>query len=58
MAPNYVKVFDDGGKEITKDSHIGPYDEGTNLNFNCEVDEGKPVPSVQWFKNNELITGK
>ena len=57
VAPNYIKVFDDKENRIPSDSVIGPYNEGTQLALQCEVGEGKPVPSVQWFKNGQLYSG-
>lgn len=34
---------------------IGPFPEGFNLILICEVDKGRPVPSVTWWSGSHLI---
>ncbi|GFR12185.1 nephrin, partial [Trichonephila clavata] len=50
------------GEPIIMDEHgqhlhdvIGPYDEGSTLQFICEVDGGDPSPDVTWWRGTTLL---
>ncbi|XP_023216293.1 protein turtle-like [Centruroides sculpturatus] len=58
----YLNIVVPASKPIIKDLRgevlnniIGPFPEGFHLILICEVDKGRPVPSVTWWNGSHLI---
>lgn len=59
VAPNHLIITSDQGVDkITEPKKIGPFNEDSSLTLTCEVDKGKPIPTLQWFKNNRETGGE
>jgi len=59
VQPAFVRVIDKNSKNILRTGAIlGPINEGSTISLHCESGRGKPVPTVEWFKNNQLLEGK
>ncbi|XP_065226929.1 hemicentin-2 isoform X2 [Planococcus citri] len=56
IEPKEIKVTLNGD-EIQNGSTIGPYNEGDTVSLTCEVSEGKPIPSLYWYKDNKQTIG-
>ncbi|GFR14695.1 nephrin, partial [Trichonephila clavata] len=52
--PPKKPIITDQNGEILE-SLIGPYNEGDNLHLICESEEGKPLPSVTWWRESVLL---
>lgn len=59
VAPSRLTITSDQSiDKITEPKKIGPFNEDSSLSLTCEVDKGKPIPTLQWFKNNQETGGK
>ena len=59
MQPAFVRVIDENSKNtLSTGATLGPINEGSTISLYCESGEGKPVPTVEWFKDDELLEGK
>ncbi|KAI4500118.1 hypothetical protein M0802_004988 [Mischocyttarus mexicanus] len=59
IKPVNVHVIDDNTKNIlSPDSTFGPIDEGSTISLTCESAEGRPVPTVQWFKGDQQLDAR
>ncbi|XP_063981211.1 hemicentin-1 isoform X2 [Diachasmimorpha longicaudata] len=58
VSPKFVKVIekDKEAENLTSGVLLGPVNEGTNITLICESDEGKPVPIVEWYKDDQRVT--
>ncbi|CAL1288955.1 unnamed protein product, partial [Larinioides sclopetarius] len=54
VVPPKKPIITDQNGEILE-SLIGPYNEGDNLHLICEAEEGKPLPSVTWWRESVLL---
>ncbi|KAL6998639.1 hypothetical protein U1Q18_049076, partial [Sarracenia purpurea var. burkii] len=52
VEPKEIKVTLNGD-EVQNGSTIGPYNEGQVISLTCEISEGKPIPSLYWYKDNK-----
>lgn len=57
-----LEVIVPPGETIIKDEHgqrlqdvIGPFDEGTHLTLVCEVEGGRPLPLLTWWRESTLM---
>ncbi|XP_045461222.1 hemicentin-1 isoform X1 [Harmonia axyridis] len=55
--PSSLRVFDAEGREITSNSSAGPFLEEHDLFLSCQVNGGKPRPTVTWWHGNSLLDG-
>ncbi|XP_043491381.1 hemicentin-2 isoform X2 [Polistes fuscatus] len=56
IKPVNVHVIDENTKNIlSPDTTFGPIDEGSTISLTCESGEGRPVPTVQWFKGDQQL---
>ncbi|XP_031352494.1 hemicentin-2 isoform X2 [Photinus pyralis] len=55
VQPSQPKVFDVEGKEVNSDA--GPFLEGRELFLSCQVNGGRPRPSVSWWHNGTVLDG-
>ncbi|XP_025261769.1 hemicentin-2 isoform X2 [Camponotus floridanus] len=56
MQPKSVRVIDENSKNtLSTGSTLGPINEGSTIALYCESGEGKPAPTVEWFKNDQLL---
>ncbi|XP_011314912.1 hemicentin-1 isoform X1 [Fopius arisanus] len=58
VRPKFVRVIEKAKKEenLTSGVILGPINEGTMITLICESDEGKPVPLVEWYKDDQRVT--
>lgn len=54
IPPHKIFITDENG--ITRNSRVGPYYENDDLELNCDVYGGKPLPLVSWYLDKTLIT--
>lgn len=57
VEPKEIKVTLNGD-EVQNGSTIGPYNEGQVISLTCEISEGKPIPSLYWYKDNKQTGGE
>lgn len=56
IQPNFIRIVDEKTKTtLSSGTTLGPVNEGTNISLKCESGEGKPVPIVEWFKDDEHL---
>lgn len=59
MQPAFVRVIDENTKNtLSTGATLGPINEGSMISLYCESGEGKPVPIVEWFKDDQPLEGK
>lgn len=59
VQPASVRVIDENSKKtLSTGATLGPINEGSTISLYCESGEGKPVPTVEWFKGDQLLEGK
>jgi len=59
VQPKFVRVIDENSKNtLSTGSTLGPINEGSTIALYCESGKGKPVPTVEWFKDDQLLEGK
>lgn len=59
VQPKFVRVIDENSKNtLSTGATLGPINEGSTIALYCESDKGKPVPTVEWFKDDQLLEGK
>ncbi|KAG7188874.1 hypothetical protein KM043_008480 [Ampulex compressa] len=58
VQPAFVRVIDNHTKDtLSTGAVLGPVNEGSIISLYCESGRGKPVPSVEWFKDDQLLEG-
>ncbi|KAK0170097.1 hypothetical protein PV328_010700 [Microctonus aethiopoides] len=56
VRPKYLRITEDETKmNLTAGTLFGPINEGTKVTLNCESDAGKPVPTVEWYKDDQRL---
>ncbi|KAK1135646.1 hypothetical protein K0M31_000233 [Melipona bicolor] len=56
VQPAFVRVIDEKTKNtLSTGATLGPINEGSPISLYCESGEGKPVPTVGWFKNDQPL---
>ncbi|GAB1861765.1 Hemicentin-1 isoform X3 [Camponotus japonicus] len=56
VQPKFVRVIDENSKNtLSTGSTLGPINEGSTIALYCESGKGKPVPTVEWFKDDQLL---
>ncbi|XP_076632490.1 neuromusculin isoform X2 [Colletes latitarsis] len=56
LQPAFVRVIDESTKKpLSTGTTLGPINDGSMVSLFCESGEGKPVPSVEWFKGDQLL---
>ncbi|OAD61865.1 hypothetical protein WN48_05337 [Eufriesea mexicana] len=56
VQPKSVRVIDaTRDKPLSTGTTLGPINEGSMISLFCESSEGKPVPTVEWYKNDQLL---
>ncbi|KAK9303054.1 hypothetical protein QLX08_005158 [Tetragonisca angustula] len=56
VQPAFVRVIDENTKNtLSTGATLGPINEGSSISLYCESGEGKPVPTVEWFKNDQPL---
>ncbi|XP_018304625.1 hemicentin-1 isoform X2 [Mycetomoellerius zeteki] len=56
VQPAFVRVIDENSKNtLSTGATLGPINEGSIISLYCESGEGKPVPTVEWFKDDQLL---
>lgn len=59
VQPKFVRVIDENTKNtLSTGATLGPINEGSTIALYCESGKGKPVPTVEWFKDDQLLEGK
>lgn len=53
--PSAPRVFDAEGREINRNSSAGPFLEGEKLFLSCQINGGRPRPSLSWWFNNSIL---
>ncbi|KAF7998196.1 hypothetical protein HCN44_009594 [Aphidius gifuensis] len=56
IPPHKILITDENG--IVRNSRVGPYLESDDLELNCDVYGGKPLPLVSWYLDKTLITNE
>ncbi|CAB3363001.1 Hypothetical predicted protein [Cloeon dipterum] len=57
IKPEYVKVFNEDGSEISSSMLIGPFQEGQELKLSCQSGGGKPIPDITWWNGTHKLPG-
>ncbi|XP_076393660.1 neuromusculin isoform X3 [Megachile rotundata] len=56
VQPPFVRVIDENTKNtLSTGATLGPINEGSTISLYCESGEGKPVPTVEWFKDDQPL---
>ncbi|XP_029660871.1 hemicentin-1 isoform X2 [Formica exsecta] len=56
VQPKFVRVIDENTKNtLSTGATLGPINEGSTIALYCESGKGKPVPTVEWFKDDQLL---
>ncbi|KAL6435119.1 hypothetical protein ACFW04_005310 [Cataglyphis niger] len=56
VQPKYVRVIDENTKNtLSTGATLGPINEGSTIALYCESGKGKPVPTVEWFKDDQPL---
>ncbi|XP_032685634.1 hemicentin-1 isoform X2 [Odontomachus brunneus] len=56
VQPAYIRVIDENSKNtLSTGATLGPINEGSTISLYCESGEGKPIPTVEWFKGDQLL---
>ncbi|XP_039305891.1 hemicentin-1 isoform X4 [Solenopsis invicta] len=56
VQPGFIRVIDKKSKNtLSSGSTLGPINEGSMISLYCESGEGKPVPTVEWFKDDQPL---
>nr|XP_034174881.1 hemicentin-1 isoform X8 [Osmia lignaria] len=56
VQPPFVRVIDENTKStLSTGATLGPINEGSTISLYCESGEGKPVPTVEWFKDDQPL---
>ncbi|XP_070160276.1 titin isoform X5 [Polyergus mexicanus] len=56
VQPKFVRVIDENTKNtLSTGASLGPINEGSTIALYCESGKGKPVPTVEWFKDDQLL---
>ncbi|XP_014297266.1 hemicentin-1 isoform X3 [Microplitis demolitor] len=56
VRPKFVRITEeDENTNLTSGTILGPINEGTLMTLNCESDQGKPVPTVEWYKGDQRL---
>ena len=59
VRPDYVRVTEkDENTSLISGETLGPINEGKTITLRCESGEGKPVPTVEWFNDDDLLEGR
>lgn len=59
MQPAFVRVIDENTKAtVSTGATLGPINEGSTISLYCESGEGKPVPTVEWFQDDQPLESK
>ncbi|XP_076648932.1 neuromusculin isoform X4 [Halictus rubicundus] len=54
--PKSVRVIDEStNSPLSTGTTLGPINDGSMISLKCESGEGKPVPSVEWFKDDQPL---
>ncbi|XP_049785943.1 nephrin-like [Schistocerca cancellata] len=54
--PTHLVIQDEAGNNRT--SVVGPYTEGDSPFLYCDVYGGRPRPTVEWYRDDRLVTNK
>ncbi|XP_049785945.1 hemicentin-2-like [Schistocerca cancellata] len=54
--PEDLVIVDEKGNNRT--SVVGPYTEGSSLSLSCDVFGGKPAPTVEWYREERLVSNQ
>ncbi|XP_065079598.1 nephrin [Ochlerotatus camptorhynchus] len=54
IPPEKLQIIDASGQSIPH-YILGPYNEGSSVNFTCVASGGRPMPTVNWWYNNEIV---
>ncbi|XP_076670099.1 neuromusculin isoform X2 [Andrena cerasifolii] len=56
VQPAFVRVIDEETKNtLSTGATLGPINEGSTISLFCESGKGKPVPLVEWFKDDQPL---
>ncbi|XP_015602869.1 uncharacterized protein LOC107271413 isoform X6 [Cephus cinctus] len=56
VRPKYVRVIDEVSKStLPSGTSLGPINEGDKIILNCESDKGRPVPEVEWYRDDQRL---
>ncbi|XP_014473464.1 PREDICTED: uncharacterized protein LOC106743787 isoform X4 [Dinoponera quadriceps] len=56
VQPSYIRVINTNSKNtLSTGTTLGPINEGSTISLNCESGEGKPLPTVGWFKGDQPL---
>ncbi|KAL6268570.1 hypothetical protein P5V15_001705, partial [Pogonomyrmex californicus] len=54
--PAFIRVVDENTKNtLSTGAILGPINEGSTISLYCGSGEGKPVPIVEWYKDDQLL---
>lgn len=58
VQPQFIRVIDENSKDtLSTGATLGPINEDSTIALYCESGNGKPVPTVEWFKDDQLLEG-
>lgn len=58
VKPQSVRILSRDGSALGNATILGPYNEGTDIELECEAAGAKPVPQVTWYNGSTIINGK
>ncbi|XP_042217208.1 uncharacterized protein LOC121862887 isoform X2 [Homarus americanus] len=53
VPPKKIKILSEAGLEVS--GVIGPYPVGASISLDCQVESGRPRPTVSWFHEEKLL---
>ncbi|XP_029166567.1 hemicentin-1 isoform X2 [Nylanderia fulva] len=56
VQPQFIRVIDESSKNtLSTGATLGPINEGSTIALYCESGNGKPVPTIEWFKDDQPL---
>ncbi|GLV32173.1 neuromusculin [Carabus blaptoides fortunei] len=57
VRPQAVRILGRDGSALGNATTLGPFNEGTEIELECEAAGAKPVPQITWYNGSNIIEG-
>lgn len=58
VRPQSVRILGRDGSALGNATTLGPFNEGTEIELECEAAGAKPIPQITWYNGSNIIEGK